>query len=208
MVNELIGFQVVEEWMGAEYLTLRDVLPTSPRAMIVGLNPSPVSVAAGHYYQGQVGQRQLRRLASAGLFDLPEGARTFEDAALASGVGFTDIVKRPTVGEKDLVAGELEHGRSLLAEKLAALDVPLVVCVFGHPVEALLGRKAAGGQGLQQARMDWGAQVFRMPGPYDAVAKADLVMAELQTVVNGRPWRSSNPSSPASGPPPSRTCGG
>ncbi len=184
MANELIGYQAVEEWMGTDYLTLRDVFPKSPRAVIVGLNPSPVSVAAGHYYQGRVGQRQLRRLASAGLFELPDGAHTFEDAALASGVGFTDIIKRPTVGEKDLVAGELEHGRGLLTEKLAALDVPLVVCVFRHPVEALLGHKAAGGPGLQQARTEWGAQVFRMPGPFDAVAKADLVMTELQKVLN------------------------
>lgn len=180
MTNELFGFQGVEEWMGAEYLTLRDVLPTNPRAVIVGLNPSPVSVTAGHYFQGRVGQRQLRRLASAGLFRLPDGVRTFEDAALASGIGFTDIVKRPTVGEKDLVAGELEHGRGLLREKLEALGVPVVVCVFRHPVEALLGRKAAGGPGLQQARTDWGAQVFRMPGPFETPAKADLVMAELK----------------------------
>jgi len=180
MASELIGFQGVEEWMGTEYLTLRAVLPDSPRAVIVGLNPSPVSVESGHYYQGRVGQRQLRRLASAGLFALPDGARTFEDAAVASGVGFTDIVKRPTVGEKDLVAGELEHGRGILREKLEALGVPLVVCVFRHPVEALLGRGAAGGPGLQQARTDWGARVFRMPGPFETPAKADLVMAELQ----------------------------
>ncbi|WP_430867209.1 uracil-DNA glycosylase family protein [Demequina aurantiaca] len=183
MTNELIDFQGVEEWMGVEYVTLRDVMPQKPRAVIVGLNPSPVSVAAGHYYQGRVGQRQLRRLASAGLFALADGARTFEDAALAVGVGFTDIVKRPTVGEKDLVPGELEHGRGLLADKLGALGVPLVVCVFRHPVEALLGRAAAGGPGLQQARTDWGAQVFRMPGPFDAVGKADAVMAEFKNLM-------------------------
>lgn len=184
MATDLIGYQGIEEWMGVEYLTLRDVLPNHPRAVIVGLNPSPVSVAAGHYFQGPVGQRQLRRLASAGLFDLPDGVRTFEAAALTAGVGFTDIVKRPTVGEKDLVAGELEHGRGLLTEKLGALEVPLVVCVFRHPVEALLGRKAAGGPGLQQARTAWGAQVFRMPGPFDAVAKADVVMAGLRGVLS------------------------
>jgi TDG/mug DNA glycosylase family protein len=63
--------------------------------------------------------------------------------------------------------------------------VPLIVCVFRHPVEALLGRKAAGGPGLQEARTEWGAQVFRMPGPYDAVAKADLVMAELKKTLDG-----------------------
>ena len=98
-------------------------------------------------------------------------------------MGVTDIVTHPTVGEKDLVAGELEHGRGILREKLEALGVPLVVCVFRHPVEALLGRKAAGGPGLQQARTDWGAQVFRMPGPFDAVEKAELVIAELQEVL-------------------------
>lgn len=179
MVEELHGYQAREDWMGVEYVTLADVLPERPRAMIVGLNPSPVSVAAGHYYQGQVGQRQLRRLASTGLFKLPDGVRTFEEAALESEVGFTDIVKRPTVGEKDLVAGELEHGRALLAAKLGELDVPLVVCVFRQPVEALLGRSAAGGPGLQEARTSWGARVFRMPGPYDAATKADAVMGEL-----------------------------
>ena len=170
--------------MGTEYLSLSDLLPAGPRAMIVRLNPSPVSVEAGHYYQGRVGQRQLRRLASAGLFKLADGARTFEDAALASGVGFTDIVKRPTVGEKDLVAGELGHGRGQLALKLGALGVPLPICVFRHPVEALLGRKVAGGPGLQQARTDWGAHVFRMPGPFETHAKAELVMEELQRTVN------------------------
>jgi len=185
MDHELIGYQGIEEWMGVDYLTLRDVLPHRPRAVIVGLNPSPVSVAAGHYYQGPVGQRQLRRLAAAGLFTLPDGVRTFEDAAIAAGVGFTDIVKRPTVGEKDLVTGEVEHGSGLLAEKLGALNVPFVVCVFRHPVEALLGRSAAGGPGLQQARTAWGAPVFRMPGPFDAAAKADAVMAQLQEIVGG-----------------------
>ncbi|WNM23534.1 uracil-DNA glycosylase family protein [Demequina capsici] len=183
MAEELIGYQGVELWMGVEYLTLRDVIPEKPRAVIVGLNPSPVSVAAGHYYQGQVGQRQLRRLASAGLFDLPEGVRQFEAVALAAGVGFTDIVKRPTVGEKDLVAGELEHGRCLLGEKLGALSVPLVICVFRQPVEALLGRKAAGGPGVQEERTAWGAQVYRMPGPYDAAEKANAVMGELRELL-------------------------
>ena len=207
MASELIGFQGVEEWMGTEYLTLRDVLPDSPRAVIVGLNPSPVSVESGHYYQGRVGQRQLRRLASVGLFALLDGARTFEDAAAASGVGFTDIVKRPTVGEKDLVAGELEHGRGLLTQKLEALGVPLVVCVFRHPVEALLGRGVAGGPGLQLARTDWGARVFRMPGPFETPARADLVMAELHRVGEQR-WTSSDLSFKASGLSLSRTSGG
>lgn len=87
-MTDLIGYQAREDWMGKEVLTLADVWPQVPRAMIVGLSPAPSSVAAGHYYQGQVGQGQLRKLASAGVFRATSG-RFFEDAALSSGVGST-----------------------------------------------------------------------------------------------------------------------
>lgn len=173
----MIGYQAREDWMGVEVLTLADVFPPEPRAVIVGLNPAPASVVAGHYYQGRVGQRQLRKLADAGLFALPDGEPHFEAAALRSGVGFTDIVKRASVGEGDVAAAEITHGRSILEDKLAGLRVPLVVCVFRHPMVALLGRE--GSPGMQRDRTSWGAQVFRMPGPFEARESSDRVMAEL-----------------------------
>lgn len=138
MSERLTGWQARETWMGAEVLTLADVWPQQPRAMIVGLNPAPASVAAGHYYQGKVGQLQLRRLVKAGLFPAPPG-RHFENAAVSAGVGFTDIVKRPSRGEGDVGKDEIAYGASRLGEKLASHGVPLIVCVFRHPVVALLG---------------------------------------------------------------------
>ena len=51
--------QAKVEWMGTPVLTLRDLWPEQPRAVIVGLNPSLRSVEVGHYYQGRLGQRQL-----------------------------------------------------------------------------------------------------------------------------------------------------
>jgi TDG/mug DNA glycosylase family protein len=175
-MSDLTGYQAREDWMGSEVLTLADVWPTTPRAMIVGLNPAPSSVAAGHYYQGQVGQGQLRKLGLAGLFTLPAG-RYFEDAAVAAGVGFTDIVKRPSRGEADVSAGELRFGSDALAEKLRSRGVELVVCVFRHPVKVLLGRE--GVPGMQEKRTSWGAQVFRMPGPFDKRESVARVMTEL-----------------------------
>lgn len=162
--------------MGTEVLTLADVWPTTPRAMIVGLNPAPSSVAAGHYYQGQVGQGQLRKLGEAGLFALPTG-RYFEDAALASGVGFTDIVKRPSRGEGDVGADEIRYGSEALAEKLRTRGVELIVCVFRHPVKVLLGSEGA--PGMQKKQTSWGARVFRMPGPFDKRENVERVMSEL-----------------------------
>lgn len=167
--------------MGADLLTLADIWPDNPRAMIVGLNPSPVSVAAGHYYQGRSGQRQLRRLVEAGVIEPPHGS-TFEEAALAAGIGFTDIVKRPTARENGVRRTEIEQGRRALREKLSAAEIPVVICVFRHPVKALLG--TYGTPGIQWAPTEWGAAVFRMPGPFDPREKANAVMAQLEPLLS------------------------
>jgi hypothetical protein len=42
--------------------TLADLPPRRNRLLFVGLNPSPVSVEAGHYHQGRLGRTFWRRL--------------------------------------------------------------------------------------------------------------------------------------------------
>jgi TDG/mug DNA glycosylase family protein len=102
-----VGHQATVSWMGSSESTLADLWPPHPRAVIVGLNPTPRSVAAGHYYQGRFGQRQLGRYA--GLFKRPAEGSHIDDEALAAGIGFTDIVKRPSRGERDVSAAEIAH---------------------------------------------------------------------------------------------------
>jgi TDG/mug DNA glycosylase family protein len=174
---DLIGYQEYVDWMDARVLTLADLWPHVPRAMIVGLNPAPPSVAAGHYYQGKVGQQQIRRLTRAGLFTAPALGTFVEVNALAAGVGFTDIVKRPTPRERGVAAQELAHGRAVLARELEERGIELVLCVFRHPVNALLG--SDGPPGFQPQRTSWGARVFRLPGPMQDAVTAAAVMAEL-----------------------------
>lgn len=166
--------------MGQQILTLADIWPEQPRAMIVGLNPAPASVEAGHYYQGRSGQTQLRRLAATGLFEAPTHPY-FEESALTTGIGFTDIVKRPTRGEDGVSPREIRVGSELLTKSLSDRNVDLVICVFRHPVKALLGTE--GTPGLQAKRTPWGAQVFRMPGPFERREYAAQVMAELSALV-------------------------
>lgn len=88
----------------------------------------------------------------------------------------------PSRGEGDVRSEEIRFGSALLAEKLAARSVELVVCVFRHPVKVLLGSE--GTPGLQAKRTPWGAQVFRMPGPYDKRENVERVMSEL-TAIHG-----------------------
>jgi len=42
--------------MGQKVETLADLLQPGLRAVVVGINPAPTSVAAGHYYHGASGQ--------------------------------------------------------------------------------------------------------------------------------------------------------
>lgn len=181
----LKGYQTWVDWMGSQVLTLQDLWPSHPRAMIVGLNPAPSSVEAGHYYQGRSGQRQLLRLAGAGLFNRPNGDSYFEANALEAGVGFTDIVKRPTRGERDVTAAEIKFGRTALHRELEAHGTDLIICVFRHPVSVLLGHP--GRPGFQEQSTAWGARVFRMPGPFASAAETAQVMQTLARAIANKP---------------------
>lgn len=170
------GHRVLMEWMGDEVETLDDLLRPGLRAVVVGINPAPVSVAAGHYWQGNTGKTLWRRLQQVGL--MPDEWNGFEDdAAFEAGVGFTDVVKRPTKGASEVRPDELHEGRAILEEKLTEANVPLVIFVFKAAAEALLG--SFDGNGFVGRRLG-GADVFVMPGPYAKREQAEAVLETLR----------------------------
>lgn len=170
------GHRVTETWMGEPVTTLADLLRPGLRAVVVGINPSPVSVAVGHYYQGQLGQRFYKRLEQAGVMDLSD--RDFEDdVAFAAGIGFTDVVKRPTRRSAGLRPGELRHGRAILDDKLAGFRVSKVLFTFKAGAEALLG--SLPGHGLIAGQTLAGAEVFVMPGPMERSDRARRALEQL-----------------------------
>src|SRR5215204_3199023 len=76
--------------------TLADLPPLRDRLLFVGLNPSPISVESGHYFQGRLGRAFWQRLVTASI--LPQGTVIDEadDALMAQGHGVTDLLKVPT----------------------------------------------------------------------------------------------------------------
>ncbi len=162
--------------MGGRVTTLADLLRPGSRAVCVGINPAPSSVEVGHYYQGRLGQAFFARLREAGI--VPADSAGYEDdAAFAAGIGFTDIVKRPTASAKLVNAAEYEHGRGLLEAKLAKSRPQLVIFTFKKTAQTLFGPFAGNGfvPGLKLAD----SEVFVMPGPYEAAATARATMREL-----------------------------
>lgn len=180
------GHRVKLEWRGATVTTLADLLRPGLRAVTIGINPAPVSVAAGHYYQGRAGKTFYRRLDMVGL--LPKGPGFEDDRAFAAGVGFTDVVKRPTRSAAEVTREELAYGRQLLEARLTSVDAPLLIFVFKQAATTLLG--GFNGHGLLPAtRSLVGARVFVMPGPYEQKALVHRALAELKQHLSTRSTR-------------------
>ncbi len=111
---------------GVETVTLKELLRPGLRPVLVGINPSPISVATGHYYKGRLGQRFWGRLQSAGIAsDLSMGLE--DDAALEQGLGFADVVRRPTPRSIDASDAEMSEGAESLVGRLRVAQGAVVV---------------------------------------------------------------------------------
>jgi TDG/mug DNA glycosylase family protein len=177
------GHRITADWMGNTVLTLEDLLRPGLWAVAVGINPASVSVARGHYYQGRLGRRFLARLRQAGFIDDADDGYE-DDAAFAAGIGFTDIIKRPTTSAKELRASEYAHGRDLLAKNVERYCPELLVFAFKGAAEALFDPFQ--GNGFVPGLRLGPSEVFVMPGPMESDVTAQPTLAALAERVRGR----------------------
>ncbi|MDQ0826914.1 TDG/mug DNA glycosylase family protein [Arthrobacter sp. B2I5] len=184
--TRLIGHQKKELWMGAEYLTLSDLWPQNPRAILVGINPTDASVRVGHYYQGLAGRRMFRMLHDAGVLESRQHKDVpglyDDDLALSQGIGFTDLVKRPSRNAQSLKLAELEFGAQELDRNLRTHASPLVIFVFKKTAQVLFGTFE--GIGLLGGLEIGGARCFVMPHYSARVPLRDVTLAQLKRLWN------------------------
>lgn len=176
------GHRVTLEWRAEGIETLGDLLRSGLRAVVVGINPARKSVAAGHYYLGTYGQRFFDRLRRAGA--VPDGDGVEDDRAFAAGIGFTDVVKRPSASAAE-VSAELADGREELEAKLAAIDARLVIFVFKAAAETLLGPLPKRFYGMVPRTRIGNARVFVMPAPTAPTAVVDDAVRKLRRALLG-----------------------
>ncbi|MCX6024344.1 MAG: mismatch-specific DNA-glycosylase [Chloroflexi bacterium] len=165
-------------------ITLPDLLRPGLSLVFVGINPSVYSAERGHYF-ARPGNRfwpafsasQLSREARLGLGVDVLGPR-HDGALIEFGIGFTDVVKRPSVKAAQVTPAEFAAGALLLAARLAPVR-PAAVCFHGVTGFRPFAQHALGldprriVEGEQVCRVA-GARVFVVPNPSGANAHVTL----------------------------------
>ncbi len=155
--------------------TLPDYLRPGLDIIFVGHNPSVYSAQVGHYF-ATPRNRFWRAINQSGLFPEPLGPET-DHRAVEFGVGFTDVVKRPSQGTADVTAQDYQRWAPVLKEKLEHYQ-PLIVCFHGLTAYNAYLRYAEGvtdkAQLGPQPRSIGVSRVFVVPNPSPANAQFSL----------------------------------
>ena len=152
--------------------TLPDYLKDGLDIVLVGLNPSAYSVRLGHYFANPRNRfwTAFNRSGLVGVELAPEQ----DDSLLDYGLGFTDVVKRPTGQGSELTADDFRQWAPVLREKLERYQ-PLVTCFHGLIAYRQYLRYGEGVKGKPALGLQEGSigrsTVFVVPNPSPANAR-------------------------------------
>ena len=171
---------------GRSVTTLADLPPLRDGLLFVGLNPSPVSVEAGHYHQGRLGRTFWRRITTAGILPAGTAPELADDALVAAGHGITDLIKRPTARDEATDA-ELTAGVGPLWQKIALWRPAAVVFIYKRVATIAAGRPLAEPWGHLAGVALAGRPCVLMPGPYAPTESVDEGINFLRNLVASLP---------------------
>ena len=155
--------------------TLPDYLEQGLDIVFVGINPGLQSARVGHYFATPT-NRFWTALNRSGLLATPLDAAS-DHMALLQGIGFTDVVKRPTRSASELKAADYREWAPRLKLRLLRYD-PLIVCFQGATAYKNYLKHAENAQGAttlgEQRRPIGASAVFVVPNPSPANAAYSL----------------------------------
>jgi len=168
---------------GRDVLTLRDILPPTPglQVLFVAKTPAPVSVKAGHYFQGAQGCQFWCRLKEYGLLKQTVGFE--DDSLLCHGYGLTDIVKVPREYGEEPSREEYEAGLGRILELIRLHQPKIVVFVYKGVLDKIsrfkfhIENKSTYGFNPSLEQHSCGARVFAFPLP--GVGRCTTMQAKL-----------------------------
>ncbi|MDX1334819.1 MAG: mismatch-specific DNA-glycosylase [Gammaproteobacteria bacterium] len=163
---------------GQSFKSLPDFLQHGLSILSIGLNPSINSVKAGFYFATPT-NRFWKALNQSELVSEPISPGLDGHSALLRefGMGFTDVVKRPTPGASDLRAADFRYWAPVLEQKLLNLK-PRVAWFHGKVAYSRFLKMT----GRSDEDIVWGAQdlqigqskIFVSPNPSAANAAFSL----------------------------------
>ncbi|HIG78811.1 MAG TPA: mismatch-specific DNA-glycosylase [Cycloclasticus sp.] len=166
--------------------TLPDLLDENLAILSVGLNPSLPSVRAGFYFANPR-NRFWQALNACGVFDEPleHSLESCHRLHQQYRIGFTDLVKRPTAGCKDLNASDYRAGSERLHTLINKLN-PGIIWFHGK----LTCQKYVQYSADKDRPIDWGLQRWQInqhsvyvtpnPSPANAVFSLHAISESYQ----------------------------
>ena len=171
---------------GTAVTTLADLPPLRNRLLFVGLNPSIVSVNAGHYHQGRLGRQFWARLIRARILPAEAEIAAADDALVAVGHGITDLLKKPSPRDTATDA-ELTGGVGPLWQKIAIWRPAAIVFIYKRAAEIAAGRRLEAPWGQLVGVALAGRPCFLMPGPYAPTQEVDAGLNFLRNLGRALP---------------------
>lgn len=169
--------------------TLADLPPSRGRLLFVGLNPSPVSVAAGHYHQGTLGRVFWGRLLRAGIVPPETPVDRADDGLAQAGHGITDLIKDVT--PRDVATdARLTAGVGPLWQKVTIWRPGAVVFIYKRAASIAAGRPLAEEWGQLSGVALGGRPCFLMPSPYAPREIVDVAVGFLRNLAAALPTES------------------
>jgi len=172
--------------------TLDDILPKEPglKILFIAKTPAPVSVRAGHYFQGKQGKMLWNKLREYNIFNPPEDK--FEDEYLLDyQYGITDIVKVPHDFGNEPSSLDYKTGLQRILNLIKTHNPKVVFFIYKKVLDNILkfgfniSQKSKYGFNKDlEALFNCKVFVFPMPGTPCNASEAHKAMYELQQFLN------------------------
>jgi len=122
--------------------TLADILPEKGRLkmLIIAKTPAPISVKAGHYFQGQQGKMLWNKLTEYGILTYPNGEFP-DDYLLINDIGITDIVKTPRDYGSEPTTQEYCDGMDRILDLIKDYQPKIIFFVYKGVLDNILRLK-------------------------------------------------------------------
>lgn len=178
----MTSYRTTDTWLGQQCETLADILEPNLICVFVGLNPSVVSVEAGHYLAGTLGRQFWRLLITHGILPEPANGCFPDDLLLENGFGITDLAKRPSPRANALTREDVEAGRAILRHKIERYQPKIVCSIYKKTLEELTGRRYTRKFGLLGDRIGE-TLLFAAPFPYRPAEQVREYLPQLRALI-------------------------